>query len=254
MDEWQGCYSSFAEVYGTKDARWYGADIINTLLSEGTRQEIAFHGYSHRIFDPNAMNQQEARAEIEQWLHVSSRKAVTPRAVVFPRNIVGHLEAFRDLGFICFRADPQRAFLIRNKVFGRYSKAIDQILSVSALPLFPISAPLDHGMVCLFSSQCFFDLNRRVELLLDGMNLHTLRLRRIRAGIRRAAREGRVIHLWAHPCDFRTEKDFLKLRYVLDAAAQEISAGRMRSVGMTEMAQIAMVRQNLGSSALDYGL
>ena len=97
-------------------------------------------------------------------------------------------------------------------------------------------------MVTLFSSQCFFDLNRKFEHFLDALNLHDLRFKRIIRGIKTAAEEKKMIHIWAHPCDFRTEKDFIKLRHVFASVSQEIKMGRMRSVGMTEMARLIIAK------------
>jgi hypothetical protein len=68
------------------------------------------------------------------------------------------------------------------------------------------------------------------------MGLEHLRMRRILRAVRRAGREGKILHLWAHPWEFRTEKDFSKLSKTLDAVAEEVRRGRMVSMGMTELA------------------
>ena len=236
--EWKGKYSSFAEVYGTTNPFWYGKDIIDSLLSNGNRQEIAFHGYSHKVFDDHEMSSKDAEIEINEWLRLAKIDGITPSAVVFPRNVIGHLDALQKVGMICFRGDPKRPWLIRNKTFGRYIKAIDQILGISNLPIFDLEYEMYHGMVILPSSQCFFDLNRKFEHVLDSINLHNLRFKRVIKGIQSAAELKKIVHLWAHPCDFRTEKDFQKLRNIFNCVSAEVNMGRMRSVGMTEMAQL----------------
>lgn len=244
MMDWRGKYSSFDELYGTNNPLWYGADVIEALLKKGKRQEVAFHGYSHKIFDENQMSVQEAEIETREWLRVAKRNGIIPHAVVFPRHVVGHLDTLRKAGFVCYRGEPKRPWLIRNKIFGKYIKAIDQILGLSNISIYDLENIQDHGMVTLFSSQNFFDLNRRFELILDSLNFHNLRFRRIIRGIKAAAEGKKMIHIWAHPCEFRTEKDFIKLAYILDAVSQEIKLGRMRSVGMTEMAQIILNRND----------
>jgi hypothetical protein len=236
--DWKGKYSSFNDVYNTSNPLWYGRDIVEALLHKGIRQEIAFHGFSHKIFDEHLMSSKQAEIEVQEWLRVAERIGVIPHAVIFPRHVVGHLDILRKAGIICYRGEPKRSWLIQNKIFGRYIKAIDQILGLSNLPIFDLANNQDHGMVTLFSSQCFFDLNRRFELFLDYFNLHNLRFRRIIRGIKYAADEKKMIHIWAHPCDFRTEKDFIKLRHIFSAVTREVRLGRMRSVGMTEMAKI----------------
>ena len=243
MIDWKGKYSSFEEVHSTCNPLWYGSDIVEMLLKKGTRQEIAFHGFTHKIFNEDQMSSEEAEKEALKWLSVAQSKGIVPRAVVYPRNVVGHTDILSKAGFICFRMDPDRSWLIRNKLFGRYAKALDQILGVSSLPIFDLEVNNCDGMVSLYSSQCFFDLNRKAENILDRLNLHDLRFRRVIRGIHKAAEEKKMLHIWAHPSDFRTEKDFLKLRHILDALSHEVQLGRMRSVGMTEMARI-MLEQN----------
>jgi hypothetical protein len=95
-----------------------------------------------------------------------------------------------------------------------------------------------NGLVNFRESQHLFAFNRKVELLLDSHNLHNLRVRRIVKGIKKAAREKKIFHLWAHPWEFRTEKDFLKLRYIFNYVVKEVKAGNMQSIGMAELAKI----------------
>jgi hypothetical protein len=76
-----------------------------------------------------------------------------------------------------------------------------------------------------------------MEMILDSLNLHKLRIRRMIKGVKKAAEERKVIHIWAHPCDFQTMKDIEKLRYLLGAVADEMSKGRIQSVGMSYLAR-----------------
>jgi hypothetical protein len=242
MMDWKGKYSSFEEVYGTENPLWYGADIIDALLSRGARQEIGFHGYSHKIFDEKLMSAREAQIEIQEWLNVGRRKGIVPLSATFPRNRIGHLNLLREAGFICYRNTPEISLLNNQKYFGKYLKTIDQILGLTKIPIFDLTYQENHGLVILHASQYLFDFNRRFELLIDSLNLHNLRIQRIIKGVKRAAKEKKMIHIWAHPCEFRTEKDFLKLREIFIAVTEEVQAGRMQSVGMNEMARIIIKR------------
>ncbi len=236
--DWKGRYSSFEEVYGTKNPLWYGSDIIEHLLSKRSKQEIGFHGFSHKIFDEREMSPQEARTEIQEWLRLAKRKGIAPHAVTFPRNRVGHLDELKEAGLICYRDGPKKSGLINHTYFGKFIKTIDHLLGISEIPLFDLTYQDNHGLVNLGASQYLFDINRRLELLLDKLNLHTVRIERIIKAVKKAAQRKKMLHIWAHPCEFRTEKDFIKLRYIFDAVSEEIKNGQMRSVGMTEMAKI----------------
>jgi hypothetical protein len=238
LKDWKGRYSSFDEAYGTNNPLWYGADIIETLLMKGPRQEIAFHGYSHKIFNENLMSPHEAKIEVQEWLRVGKRKGITPYSVTFPRNWIGHLDILKEAGMICYRGEPERSYLSKNKYFGKYIKTIDQVFGLSNIPIFDLAHNENHGLVILRPSQFLFDINRRFELFLDSLNLENMRIRGIIRGVKRAAKEKKMIHIWAHPCEFRTEKDFSKLRQIFMAVAEEVKQGRMQSVGMAEMARL----------------
>jgi hypothetical protein len=243
MMDWKGKYSSFEEVYGTNNPLWYGADIIEALLSRSARQEIAFHGYSHKIFDENLMTAQVAKIEVQQWVNAGKRKGIVPLSVTFPRNRVGHLDILREAGFVCYRNKPKISLFSNHKYIGRYFKTFDHLLGLSKIPIYDLTYQENQGLVVLCESQYLFDFNRKFELFIDSLNLHNLRIKRIIKGVKMAAQEKKMIHIWAHPCEFRTEKDFAKLREILIAVSEEVREGRMQSVGMSEMARIIIKRQ-----------
>jgi hypothetical protein len=111
------------------------------------------------------------------------------------------------------------------------------MLSVSTPPVYELNGVESWGLVNLPSSQGFFGFSWRTEMVLDSLNLHKLRIRRMIKGVKKAAEEKKVIHIWVHPCDFRTMKDIEKLRYLLGAVADEMSKGRIQSVGMSYLAR-----------------
>jgi hypothetical protein len=235
--EWKGKYRSFEEVYETDNPLWYGADVIETLLAREAQHEIAFHGYTHRVFDANAMSEEEAKTEIQEWMRVSSRRGIVPQTVVFPRDVVGHLSVFKQAGFICYRSEgnPPRPFRLR--YVGKVIKSLDHILSLTTPPVHEPGDVESCGLVNLAMSQQFFGFNRRLEMALDSVNLHKLRIRRMIKGVKKAADEKKIIHIWAHPWEFRTAKDMEKLRYLLGYVSDEIGRGRILSIGMADLAR-----------------
>ena len=250
LKDWEGKYSSFEEVYGTNNPLWYGADIIEDLLCKGARQEIAFHGYTHKIFDENMMTAQEARTEVQEWLNVGKKKGIVPLSVTFPRNRDGHLDILKEAGFICYRNKPEISVYSNHKYIGKILKTVDYLLGISKIPIFDLTYLENQGMVVLRVSQYLFDFNRRFELFIDSLNLQNLRINRIIKGVKRAAQEKKMIHIWAHPCEFRTEKDFSKLREIFIAVSEEVRMGRMQSVGMNKMARI-IFKKHLSTKELN---
>jgi hypothetical protein len=232
--EWKGKYRSFEEIYKTCEPLWYGADIIDLLLTQGARHEIAFHGYTHQAF--NAISEEQAKFELQEWLRLGCRKGIVPRTVIFPRHAIKHLNIFRESGFICYRGKEDTPASYDLGVIGRMIRNLDYSLSITSPPVYELSGVDSSGMVNLPSSGHFFGYSRRFECLLDRLDLHNLRIKRMVKGVKKAANEGKVIHYWAHPWEFRTEKDFRRLRYLFSHVADEIDRGGIQSVGMAELA------------------
>jgi peptidoglycan/xylan/chitin deacetylase (PgdA/CDA1 family) len=243
--EWQGKHATFESIYDTAHPLWYGADIIDRVLQSTLRHEIGFHGYTHRVFDA-ALTEAGARTEIEEWLRIAARKQIVPQTVIFPRNQIGYLDLFRAYGFSSFRGEEPQPALTSLPILGRFFRRYYYELAALWVP--PVFDPhIDpSGLVNLPSSRWLFGFNRTLELLLDGANLHTLRLRQIVTGIKRAAQQGKSIHIWAHPWEFRTQKDVDKLRYLLSHVAAEIESGRMQAVTMQELAARVRTQDQAG--------
>ena len=247
--DWRDKYQSFAEIYKTNAPLWYGADIIETLLTRGPQHEIAFHGYTHEVFAPETMSEEAAVLQIHEWLRVAKRKGVTPRTVIFPRDQVNYLHLFRRAGFICYRS-AEKPGRVRLGYVGKLLKSIDHILGITTPPVYDLDGLESCGMVNLRPSQHFFGFNRRLEGVLDSLNLHRLRIRRMVKAIRSAAEQGKIVHIWAHPWEFRSEKDFDKLRYLLDHVAGEMAKGRIQSVGMARLAEEVVARSGTARQTL----
>ena len=215
---------------------WYGADVVETLLSRGAGHEIAFHGYTHRLFD--RLSRDEASLEIQEWLRLAKRKNIVPQAVIFPQGKIGHLDLFQEAGFICYRGKEVRHPALSFPLLGKVLNRINIVLSILTPQVYEVKAN-PQGLVNVPSSQWLFRNDRKIETSLDSLNLHNLRFHATAKGIERAAKEKKVIHLWAHPHEFRTEKDFKKLRFVFERFAAQAKAGRLQSITMLNLARQA---------------
>ncbi len=236
---WEGRHRAFEQINTRRHPLWYGPDVIGAIRGcEG--QEIGFHGYTHAVFGEDVMSGEEARAEIDCWLEAGQRVGLRPVSVVFPRNRVGHLDAFREAGFTSYRDDAELPWLTRNRYFGGPLKSADHVLALSTPPIYGLDEMVDeaHELVVHRPSQHLFGFNRGVETWLDERGMALLRVRRVVRGVRQAAEQGKVFHLWAHPWEFRTEDDFAKLRYILQAVSEEVEQGRLIPIGMSDLAAI----------------
>jgi len=236
---WKGRYKSFEEAYKTNHPLWYGADVIDMLLAQKVKHEIAFHGYSHEIFDERQMSKEKAEVEIREFIRVARRRGIEAKSIVFPRDKVGHLDLFEKYGFVSYRSEESLPLIIRNKYFvGKIIKTVDHILGLTTPPIYDLAEFRDGNLINLIATQHIFGFNRKVDLFLDAWDSSLLRIRRIVKAIKKASEQKKVVHIWAHPWEFRTEQDFDKLRYIFEHVAQEVQAGNMQSVTMNEMATI----------------
>jgi hypothetical protein len=249
---WIRGYPIIAELARRNHPLLVGADMVATLLKKGKRHEIAFHGYSHRLFDEDQMSQYEAENEIQQWLEVSTSKNLMPQTVIFPQNKLGYLDLFRQYGFNCYRGEELVPKAYTLPLLGRVFKRLHHYLSAFYTPLVYEPEIDSTGLVNFPASRWLFGFNRKLDCMLEVINLNTLRLRKIAEGIKKAAREKKIIHLWAHPHEFQTEKDFQKLRFLLETVAEEVKAGRMQSVGMAELARQAIEQNQQMHKVYDY--
>lgn len=237
--EWDGDSPAFEMVYDSAHPLWYGADVVDTLLARGSRHELAFHGYTHRVFDESQMTAEEARFEIQEWLRLASRKGIVPKTVIFPRNLVGHLDLFKEAGFICFRGEKVMHPIYYVPLLGKILNRIDLKLQFFAPQAYDPSLDAT-GMVNLHESQWLFRIDRRIENILDAGHFHNFRIRHMAKAVEHAGRYRRVIHIWAHPYEFRTNQDFEKLRFLFGHVANQVDSGRLRSVSMAELAETVL--------------
>jgi hypothetical protein len=107
-----------------------------------------------------------------------------------------------------------------------------------------------QGLVNIPSSQWLFRTNRRIETIFDSLNLHNLRFYTTIKAIEKAAEQKKIIHLWVHPHEFRTEKDFEKLRHIFSHFADQAREGRLRSITMADLAKQALKTYTTGSAVM----
>jgi len=232
----------FNQIWGTQDFRWYGADIIEAIQSKKIGHEICFHGYSHKLIAK--LSHEEADFEIQEWLRLARRKGIQGQSVIFPQGKIGHLDLFRDAGFICYRGYDVPHPALSIPFLGKVINQINLKLSLLTPQVYEINTDV-QGLVNVPSSQWLFRINRKVETLLDSVNLPYARLIPTVRGIRKAAEEKKVVHLWAHPHEFRTDKDLDKLRYIFDHFAKYSKVGKLQSITMSDLVRKA---QKLNSS------
>lgn len=233
---WEGKHKSFHDIYGTADRKWYGSDIVQKILASPYFQEIGFHGYTHRVFAENTMTVEDARVEAEEWLRVASRWGIEPGAVVFPRNILGHRQLLKELGFVCYR-DVE--VVPRKWQYFDTDRPLAPLKPLRAYLSTPVAyhPTLDRfGLVVLPASR-WIGSDHSFERRIGLDYLFGVRLARVATALEIAAQEKKVIHVYLHPYELQKQSDFDRLCDFLSVAGDLVARGYIRSVGMAQLAR-----------------
>jgi peptidoglycan/xylan/chitin deacetylase (PgdA/CDA1 family) len=215
----------------SRDPLWYGDDILDALQSAHTPQEIGCHSFSHILYGDPALTRQAVDTDLQTCVALASKRGITLRSFVFPRNSEGHHEALKAHGFRAYRgADPTWHAGIPGPL-GRAAHLIDQ--AVSWPP--PVSQPTETlpGLWNIPGS-CLLIHRTGVRRLLPP----AARVRKARAGLRHAEREGGVFHLWTHPFNLASDPVFMiaTLDAILWEAVERRDRGSLRIESMGAIA------------------
>lgn len=183
---------------GVERSLWYAPELLSTVRGCATPQEVGLHGYSHLVFDQHT--RQAARAELDDALAVARANGLEPSAFVFPRNGSAHLDLLADRGFAVVRGRDARWY--ERARLGAARKPL-RLLDEAARLSPPVVTPVEReGIVVVPGSQIF-----RPDRGPWGLTPAATPVVRARKGLDRAAKTGRVFHLWFHPFNMASDPD-----------------------------------------------
>lgn len=219
----------------------FAPSLIETIRAT-PRQEIATHTYSHYYCLEQGQGREAFTTDLAAARAIAAEREIELRSIVFPRN--QHNPAYDGVllasGITAFRGNPltwmwgeatRENVYTPSKRIGRladayvnvsgpYLAAWDDVLQPNGLANVPASLPLRP-------------YSRRLRTL-EG-----LRARRLANAMEKAARTGRIFHLWWHPHNFgaHIEENLALLRRVLEAFDRCRQEYGMHSMTMREVAQ-----------------
>jgi len=214
-----------------RDPLWYGADIVEQIRAAAVSHDIGLHSFSHVVF--SEVSAECAAVDAQRAVDVARAGGVEPLSFVFPRDRVGHIEALREAGVAIFRRPTTEWYRE-----------------------LPVPAKLKKLM-----RECFFAAPARAAVLRrEGDGFHSVttsmnlcgwgrmrgaakslycraKLRKIRLSLRVAARDGRIVHLAAHPHNFADAEDIAYLERVLQLVDAHVQRGTIVVKTMAELVQ-----------------
>jgi len=217
-----------------------GSLVRRLARTEG--QEIASHSFSHYYCLEPGQDVEAWRADLAAAQGIARSHDLVLTSLVLPRNQwnPSYAAATLQAGFTCIRG-PQPSFghrpaPNRDAAVRRAARLADTYVGVRPPPTTAWSDLHDTDGPYNVPASAFlrpFSPSRR--------RLQPLKLARITAGLRDAARHGRIFHLWWHPHNFTPfpGPNMDLLRRVLDEFAVLSEAEGMRSLSMRDVAVTA---------------
>lgn len=223
------------------DPYHFGASLIREI-QQHPAHEIACHTFSHYYCLEPGQTQAQFAADLLAARAAAQRFGIELKSFVFPRNQYNeeYLSVCRAHGIIAYRGN-ERSWLYdgRNQDdesrFRRAFRLLDTWFNLSGHHCHALPSAGEALPINLPSSRFLRPYNSRFTAL-DG-----LKLRRITKAMDRAAREGKLYHLWWHPHNFGRdlERNIAFLERVLAHYNTLQAEYGMESLTMSELANRA---------------
>lgn len=210
------------------------------LIGRAAGQEVGSHTFSHYYCLDPGQNEATFRADLAAAQSIARGRGLEMTSLVLPRNQwnPAYTGAVLDLGFRCIRG-PQPTWGHQPRPSGdrsmvrRSARLADTYVGISAPPTTAWNQVLQPSGLCDVPASAFlrpFAPGRR--------RLESVRLARLRRGMRQAARHGRIFHLWWHPHNFSQHRseNFAMLERVLDEFDRLATVEGMQSLSMGDVA------------------
>jgi peptidoglycan/xylan/chitin deacetylase (PgdA/CDA1 family) len=203
-------------------------------------QEVASHTFSHFYCLEDGQSEADLRADLGAAQAIAAALGLSLTSLVLPRNQwnPGYAAAVLDAGFTCIRG-PQPSFGHRARshedhgALDRAGRLVDTYAGISPPPTTAWDAVLRPDGLCDVPASAFlrpYSPGRR--------RLEPLRRHRLLAGMRDAARRGRIFHLWWHPQNFarHPQESYALLEELLDEFDRLAHSDGLRSLTMRDVA------------------
>jgi hypothetical protein len=212
---------------------WYGRDIIRQILGCKVSQEIGCHTFSHVQVGEPGCSRECFSSELRACQNEAAKLGLSLQSFVYPRNSVGHLDELVKAGFTVYRGPVTSWFEHLPGIASRAGHLLDTFLPIPP----PVVLPLkENGLWNLPASYFYPPADRWWKLLPVS-----LQVGKAGQGLRQAARQRRIFHLWFHPFNLASDPD--KLLGGLEAVFAEVA--RYREKGLLDNLTMGEAARNL---------
>ncbi len=210
-------------------------EFMDQVMNAKVIHEIGTHSYHHILFGKIPKSDKYlVEKDVEGAKGILKKYGIDCQSVVFPRNLIGHLDVFQKNGINCYRG-PDKFW------FDRMPNAIKKPISLlnTFLPISPtvVDAENKNGMVNIPGSLFFrithFGIKKNVPFSI-------LEKKAIK-GLQQASSQGKIFHLWFHPFNFgyKMDEHFNAFEKVLKEAK------RLRDIGKIETQTMKTIKDEV---------
>ncbi|SDS79364.1 Polysaccharide deacetylase [Gillisia sp. Hel1_33_143] len=199
-------------------------------------QEIATHTYSHYYCLESGQTLESFKADLKMAITIAKDMGISLKSLVFPRNQFNesYLKVCYDLGIENVRSNPSNWYWtnvqgdsLRDKIFrtgDAYMGLNDKSYKISEIRN-KKNQPISQKASRLLRSYSSSSL------------VNSLKLKRIKSEMTKAAKNGEIYHLWWHPHNFgnNPEDNIKDLREILDHYSYCHSKFGFNSLNMMEI-------------------
>jgi hypothetical protein len=184
------------------------------------------------IFGDAGCSRATAASELTECVRIAREMGIELQSFAFPRDRIGHLDVLREYGFQCYRGREPHWYEKR-----KMPNALRRLASLGGV-LIAAEPPLvlpewqAEGIWNIPGSMIYFPnhgFRRYIPI--------SLRVKRAVKGLKAAAQQKKIFHLWFHPTNLADDMDamFTGLREILRQAVELRARGALAISPMREL-------------------
>ena len=213
---------------------FYGKTLID-LIAEYPNQEIGSHTFSHYYAREAGQNVDEFQADIRSAKNIAKAKGYDVKTLVFPRNQSkdDYNASMLYNGYVAYRGEEQDwIHKIPVNIIKRMFRLADSFINLTGSATYS-KGEFIRGELHNFRGSRFLRPYSKKLRFLEPLKLH-----RVKTQMKKAAKNGKVFHLWWHPHNIgiNTEKNLQNIEKILQYYVELKEKYGIESKNMIELA------------------
>lgn len=238
-------YSKIEDIVGNEnsDNIHCGYHLLKKIQAN-KNHEIGTHTYSHYYCLEEGQTISQFEADLKMAIKVGEDFGVDIKSIVFPRNQIN-----QDYLKVCFNNDitsyrghekhtiyDPRPYTESKHPMHRILRILDAYINITGKHTYDLNQLKSEQIVNIPSSNFFRPYNKRLAIL------EPLKVNRVINGMKKAAAENQLYHLWFHPHNFGKDIDenFQNFEKILKSYTKLNSKYGFESKTMTQLATVLL--------------